>query len=105
MAQPHTRTDDMPTQTFQQDESGPRAAMRDAAESLMDLHRTLLDDAIRRYEDEYGALLGPLDVLRLATCDPSFGWLRPLSELIVDIDEQLDRSPSERVDVDAIRTN
>ena len=63
--------------------------LRDVRRGLIHLHKTLLDAERLRYERVNGRVEGGT-LLQLLIHDPWFGWLRPLSELIVQIDERLD---------------
>ncbi|MEA2162404.1 MAG: hypothetical protein QOK37_531 [Thermoanaerobaculia bacterium] len=64
-----------------------RAALRELSKSLLPLHRALIDAA----KDDFGAALGPIEkpaqLLQLLHDDPFFAWLKPITSLIVDIDE------------------
>lgn len=63
--------------------------LRDVRRALLYLHKTLLDAERVRYERLNGRVEGgPL--LQLVIHDPWFSWLRPLSALMVQIDETLD---------------
>ena len=64
------------------------------AGALRELHRTLMERARRDYESEHGEVLNPGQLLGLLTTDPSFDWLRSLSELMVDIDMARDAEPA-----------
>jgi hypothetical protein len=65
------------------------ARMRAWRTALLGLHKVLLDSERRRYEQDRGRIQGPQHALQLAMHDPWFAWLRPLSELIVQLDERL----------------
>ena len=67
---------------------------RSLAAALRELHRTLVERARRDYERERFVALSPGELLQLLTADAAFEWLRPLSELMVDIDAIEDLSPS-----------
>jgi len=54
--------------------------------ALRELHRALTERARRDYERERNVTLSPIEQLQLLTTDAYFGWLRELSELMVDID-------------------
>jgi hypothetical protein len=56
---------------------------------LLNLHKTLLDAERVRYERVHGRITSGR-LLQLALGDPQFAWLRPLSELVVRIDELVD---------------
>lgn len=72
-----------------------RAALRDLSQALLPLHRTLIEAAKNDYAFAYGPVTGPTHLLRLLGDDPFFEWLKPVTALIVDIDEMV------RVDFDA----
>ena len=58
--------------------------------SLLALHKILLETERVRYERVNGRINDMFQLLNLTINDPAFAWLRPLSSLIVQIDEQLD---------------
>ena len=60
-----------------------REALRETSRRLIPLHRALIDAA----KEDYGFPVKPAELLRLLTDDPFFAWLRPMTALIVDIDE------------------
>ena len=64
----------------------PVIALRRA---LLHLHKTVLDWARRDYERRQGAVTSQ-QMLQLLLRDPQFAWLRPLSEMIVRLDEALE---------------
>ncbi len=62
---------------------------------LLRLHKSLLDYEREGYEREHGRIENSYEFLNLVMHNPWFGWLRHLSELIVQIDEALDtREPT-----------
>jgi len=65
------------------------ARMRAWRLALMDLHKLLIDDERRRYEQANGPIGGPHHALQLLMHDPWFAWLRPLADVIVRVDERL----------------
>lgn len=67
-------------------------AVRELAFSLRELHRALVERARADYESERGPVAIGGGLLHLLTTDEHFAWLRPLSELMVDIDMLLDDS-------------
>ncbi|HTE43845.1 MAG TPA: hypothetical protein VK636_01265 [Gemmatimonadaceae bacterium] len=71
--------------------------LRDVRKSLLRLHKTLLDAERVRYERVNGRIEGGGILLQLVIHDPWFGWLRPLSALVVQIDERLDADEPTRV--------
>lgn len=56
----------------------------------MVLHKALLDSERISYEQAFGTIASAHDFLTLLLQDPWFAWLKPLSELIVSLDEALD---------------
>lgn len=62
--------------------------------ALRELHRALMQRALRDYGREHNVSPSPAEQLRLLTTDPFFDWLRGLSELMVDIDLVHDAEPA-----------
>jgi hypothetical protein len=56
---------------------------------LLRVHKALLDHERIRYERERGAVGGPGEFLQIVIHDQRFAWIRPVSELAVQIDEIL----------------
>jgi hypothetical protein len=56
---------------------------------LLRIHKTLLDFEREGYERKHGKINNSYEFLQLVMGDPWFGWLRRLSELIVEMDELL----------------
>lgn len=71
-----------------------RAQLRTLSRALQDVHRSLIGTARDRYELESGLALRRGELLQLLLHDETFAWLRPLSELIVEIDELAARDPA-----------
>jgi hypothetical protein len=78
------------------------ASLKDIRQALLRLHKTLLDWERAAYERVHGrqssnALLDAL------LKDPQFAWLRPISQLVVRIDEMLeDEIPPGEKDLEAV---
>jgi hypothetical protein len=71
--------------------------------ALLKLHKALLDSERIVYEKSVGPIKSPNHFFQLLTNDPWFAWLRPISQLIVAIDETLDaKEPLTNADVDAV---
>ena len=71
--------------------------------ALLKLHKALLDSERVVYEKNVGPIRSPNHFFQLLTSDPWFAWLRPISQLIVAIDETLDaKEPLANADVDAV---
>ena len=74
----------------------------DLRQALLRLHKTLLDWERSGYERIHGRQSSH-DLLKALLNDPQFAWLRPMSQLIVRIDEMLgDKTLPMRNDVDAV---
>jgi hypothetical protein len=69
-----------------------RQLLFDLRKSLLHLHKTLLDWERAAYERVHGRVSSS-ELLKAIVEDPQFGWLRPISELIVRIDETVDTEP------------
>ena len=91
----------MPSRRKQEETALPAAVRRklnDARLGLLALHKALLD-----YERTHGRVESSGAFLQLALGDPQFAWLRPISELVVQIDELLvSEEPGAEVDADTI---
>ena len=80
------------------------ATINAARESLLALHKSLIDNMRTEHERSTGRTLTPGELLGLLTADAEFDWLHPFSQLIVAIDELLEREvpPTDR-DAAAVR--
>ena len=67
--------------------SDTRARLAELRMRLLDLHKSLLDDAKVAYEMDRGRIPSAGALLQLVIGDPWFAWLQRLSGLIVRIDE------------------
>jgi hypothetical protein len=63
-----------------------RQLLFDLRKSLLHLHKTLLDWERAAYERIHGRASAS-ELLKVIVEDPQFAWLRPISELIVRIDD------------------
>ena len=79
-----------------------RQLLFDLRKALLHLHKTMLDWERSAYERVHGrAAAGEL--LKVIVEDPQFAWLRPISELIVRIDETVETGDQDTaVDVEAL---
>jgi hypothetical protein len=71
-----------------------RALLRELRPALLHLHKTLLDWQRAEYELDHGPM-PPSHLLELIFNHAAFAWLRPMSGLIVAIDEALAVKPPE----------
>ncbi len=67
-----------------------RQRVMDLRKALLNLHKVLIASERVRYEKTVGKIQSPNQFLQLLTSDSWFAWLRPLSQLIVAMDEALD---------------
>ena len=71
-----------------------RGLLIDLRQSLLHLHKSLLDWERTSYERLHGRVSSH-QLLQALFTDPQFAWLRPFSELIVHIDETLEQKPKD----------
>ncbi|HUP48939.1 MAG TPA: hypothetical protein VNA04_09140 [Thermoanaerobaculia bacterium] len=64
-----------------------RAALRNASRALIPLHRALIEAAKADYAFAYEPVAHPTQLFRLVSEHPFFAWLKPITALIVEIDE------------------
>ena len=67
-----------------------RERLSGVRDALLRLHKALLESERVGYERLTGRIRSSQEFLQLALKDEWFAWLRPVSELIVQIDELLD---------------
>ena len=67
-----------------------RQQLQQLRETLLVLHKALVDSERVSYEKAIGPIPSPHHFLRLLTSDPWFACLHPLSQLIVAMDEVLE---------------
>ncbi|MEO8227372.1 MAG: hypothetical protein ABI637_08055 [Gemmatimonadota bacterium] len=68
----------------------PRATLALLRPALLRLHKALVESERITYERVQGRITSKGELLQLVIHDSWFVWLRPVSELIVRIDELLD---------------
>jgi hypothetical protein len=66
-----------------------RERLTELRQTLLTLHKALLDSERTSYEIAHGQIASPGAFLQLVINDPWFAWLRPITTLIVQIDESL----------------
>jgi hypothetical protein len=71
--------------------------------ALLRLHKALLDDERQSYERVHGRIASSGAFLQLVLGDPWFAWLRPLSQLMVKLDE-LDENREQATSEDVTAT-
>lgn len=70
--------------------------------ALLDLHRAILDDEREEYERRNGRVT-PAKFLEALTTQAEFRWLKPMTALILHLDDLLDAGPTEADRVDAMK--
>ena len=68
-----------------------RERLGEVRNHLLQLHKMMMDVEKDAYENEHGKIESPHAFLNLLLNDPWFGWLRPVSEMVVHIDEFLEQ--------------
>jgi hypothetical protein len=66
-----------------------RQRLKELREKLLMLHKALLDSERTSYELIHGPIASPGAFLQLLINDARFAWLRPVTTMIVQIDEAL----------------
>lgn len=74
-----------------------RQRLEGVRRALLHLHKGLLEVERGAYEKVYGRLASGAELLQLVIQHPWFAWLRPVSEIVVRIDEMLDAKAEEPV--------
>jgi len=64
-----------------------RAALRETSKALLPLHQALIAAAKSDYAEATSIQASPTQMVQLLMQDPFFAWLKPVTALIVDIDE------------------
>lgn len=84
-------------------DSAIRQPLLEFRHALLDLHKALIESERAVYEADIGLVQSPHHFFQLLTNDPWFAWLRPISQLIVAIDEVLDaQEPLTDDSIDAV---
>jgi hypothetical protein len=68
---------------------GARQRLQEIRETILVLHKALLDSERTSYELIHGPIASPGAFLQLVINDDWFAWLQPVTKLIVQIDESL----------------
>ena len=68
----------------------PERILTDLRNTLLELHKILVDSERAVYERDVEKVRTPGQMLGLLMDDPWFAWLRHLSRLVVAIDERMD---------------
>ncbi len=64
--------------------------LRAVRRALLNLHKAILEVERVGYERVFGRVASSHALLQLVMRHPWFGWFRPISELVVQIDEMVD---------------
>ena len=79
-----------------------RERLRGVSRALLRLHKALLDDERVQFERVRGRIESSGEFLQLVLHDEWFAYLRPLSTLVVEIDELLDAEAATKEEADAL---
>jgi len=79
-----------------------RERLREVSSALLRLHKALLDDERAQFERVRGRIESSGEFLQLMLHDEWFAYLRPLSALVVQIDELLDAEEATKEEADAL---
>lgn len=72
--------------------AGPwKSRLEELVAALRIVHKALIDSTQRDYERIHGRVENPHALFRLAAKDPAFAWLRPMTQLIVELEESSGR--------------
>lgn len=81
-----------------------RSRLNEVNLALRALHKLLIRTVQSEYEREHGPIAGPGALLRLLMEDPFFSWLRPMSKVMVEMDELLEEeAPLEPIRMAGLR--
>lgn len=81
-----------------------QAGLSELRRALLPLHKAMLDAEKIHYERSHGRIENGMQFLSLLSNDPFFAWLRPLTTLIVQIDEQAEgKEPLSAVNAKTLR--
>lgn len=73
----------------------PQESLRQVRQTLLDLHKALIERERAAYEKGHGAVTAG-EMLQLLIRDAAFSWLHPISELIVRVDELISNANDRR---------
>lgn len=77
--------------------------LRAVRRALLNLHKAILEVERVGYERIHGRVASSHALLQLVMHHPWFGWFRPISELVVQIDEMIDsEEPITKSDSEAL---
>lgn len=73
--------------------------LHNVRQSLLRLHKALLESERETYERAHGRINGSYEVLQLVLHDPWFAWLHRISGLVLQLDEMVegDEPPGENI--------
>jgi hypothetical protein len=77
----------------------PREELSEIRSKAAAMHARLLEEARVEYAYHHDHLPTPVELLQLAAYDEGFAWLKPLTHLIVELDEKLEHEQLSEEDV------
>ena len=94
---------DKPISRLTPEQEALRQPLLELHDALLRLHKILLESERAVYEKTIEPIRSPNHFFQLLTSDPWFAWLRPITQLIVAIDETLDENETlTHASVDAV---
>lgn len=74
-------------------------SLKHLSKSLQRVHRIFLDNERRTLEAELGHAMTPLEFFNRLTQDPALAWMKMFSNLIVEIDDFIDKAKKDGVEI------
>ncbi|HLH02684.1 MAG TPA: hypothetical protein VKX25_07935 [Bryobacteraceae bacterium] len=98
---------ELPQGTLPNGPQDARGRLKEVRDVLLALHKALLDSERTAYEIVHGKVSSPSAFLQLLINDARFAWLRPITTLLVQIDETLaaKNPPAEEKDFEQLITD
>jgi hypothetical protein len=81
-----------------------RSKLDRMATAMRVLHKALIDVTQHEYERTHGKVQNPYALFTLVANDPAFAWLRPMTRLIVEMEDLLGRPLPPPVEADVAET-
>lgn len=81
-----------------------RPALRRLHSILLELHQALIDATRYEFESAHGRIENPYEMLELVESDPVFAWLRPMTALLLQVDELSEQEVISVEEAAAVRT-
>lgn len=76
-------------------------ALTDLSTAILRLHKELLEYQKQKLEAHTGKTLNPYEMLGMALNHEDFFWLKPLSQMVVEIDLAIERESGKAIQLEA----